>query len=61
MKYEEAYNELQEILENLESGSTPLQQLPTQVKRASQLIKFCKDELRGIQNALSSTVYDEEE
>ncbi len=61
MTYEQALNELQEILSGLESGETPLAQLPIAVQRAGVLIRFCKDELRGVENALSDRVYDEEE
>ncbi len=61
MTYEQAYNELQSILKSIESGAVPLAQLPKHVRRAGKLIQFCKDELRGIENALSDKLYDEEE
>lgn len=60
MTYEEAYKALQSILADMESGETPLHKLPNKVKEASELIRFCKDELRGIEHILSDTVYEEE-
>lgn len=46
MTYEEAYNELQEIVENMEHGSISVDELSAKVKRAAELIAFCKKKLQ---------------
>jgi exodeoxyribonuclease VII small subunit len=43
--YEEAFNELQNILEEIESGNLNVDELTNTVKKATKLIKFCKTKL----------------
>jgi exodeoxyribonuclease VII small subunit len=43
--YREAYSELESILEKLENNELDVDQLTEQVKRASELIKFCRGKL----------------
>ncbi|MFY7990740.1 MAG: exodeoxyribonuclease VII small subunit [Fluviicola sp.] len=45
--YEAAFNELQELINEIENGEISVDQLSEKVKRASVLIKFCKDKLRA--------------
>ena len=44
-KYEEALQELQSIVHRMENDELDIDQLSTQLKRAHQLIKLCKDRL----------------
>jgi len=44
-KYEEAMNELEEIANKMEDGELDIDNLTTQLKRAQQLIKMCKERL----------------
>ena len=44
-KYEEALQELQTIVHRMENDELDIDQLSTQLKRAQQLIKLCKDKL----------------
>ena len=44
-KYEEALQELQSIVHCMENDELDIDQLSTQLKRAHQLIKLCKDKL----------------
>ena len=44
-KYEEAMNELEEIANKMENGELDIDNLTTQLKRAQQLIKMCKERL----------------
>jgi exodeoxyribonuclease VII small subunit len=46
MTYEEAYHELQEIVEKMEHGSIGVDELSAKVKRAAELIAFCKKKLQ---------------
>ncbi len=43
--YEEAYEELQEIVKEIESGTISVDILGEKVKRAGELIRFCKEKL----------------
>ena len=45
MKYEEAYNELQGIVRQMEGEEMDIDQMAEAVKRAQELIKLCKDKL----------------
>lgn len=49
MSYESAYEELQEILTALEEGEIGIDALSDKVKRASELLAFCKEKLRNTQ------------
>ena len=43
--YTEAYEELQEIVSEIERGDISVDELSDKVKRAALLIKICKDKL----------------
>ena len=43
--YKEAFTELEEILLKIESDELNVDDLTAQVKRAAELIKFCKSKL----------------
>ena len=45
MKYEQAVHELETIVQRLENNELNLDELSSELKRAQQLIKFCKDRL----------------
>lgn len=45
IKYENAITELEQIVQQMESGQLDLDTLTTKLKRAQQLIKLCKDRL----------------
>ena len=45
MTYSQAKNELEEIVSAIESGELDVDILTDKVKRASELISFCKDKL----------------
>lgn len=44
--YEAAKAELEEILNELEQGETGIDELAKHVKRASELIRLCREKLR---------------
>lgn len=48
--YEKAYEELQEILSQMEEGEISIDALSDKVKRASELLTYCKDKLRTTQS-----------
>ena len=44
-KYEAAFAELQTILRKMENDELDIDEMSEQLKRAQELIKFCKDKL----------------
>lgn len=45
MKYEDAVSELEQIVRHMENDELDIDQLGEKLKRAQELIKFCKDKL----------------
>ncbi len=45
MKYEQAVKELEQIVGRMENDELDIDQLSDQLKRAKELVKFCKDKL----------------
>jgi exodeoxyribonuclease VII small subunit len=46
LSYEKAMEELQEIISDLQAETVSIDQLSDRVKRAAELIDFCKNKLR---------------
>lgn len=45
INYTEAYSELQKIVSEIEQGNITVDELTEKVKRATELIKICKNKL----------------
>ena len=45
IKYTEAYEELQDIVADIEEGEISVDELSKKVKRATELIRMCKSKL----------------
>lgn len=43
--YQQAFNEIQEILEKIEKGNISIDELSEKVKRAAELMEICKHKL----------------
>ena len=43
--YSKAFNELQEIVAEMENSEITIDELDSRIKRASDLLKICKDKL----------------
>ena len=56
--YEKAKAELEEILEELERGETGVDTLAKHVKRASELIRLCREKLRSTEKEVSGVIND---
>lgn len=56
--YTSAITELEAIVQEIESGEIDVDVLTAKVKRASELIKFCKDNLRNTQKEVEKTLVD---
>ena len=58
MSYSEAFTELQSILSKLENQELDVDQLSEQVKKASELIKFCKSKLHDTEEEIEKILKD---
>jgi exodeoxyribonuclease VII small subunit len=58
LTYTSAITELEAIVQDIESGEIDVDVLTAKVKRASELIKFCKDSLRNTQKEVKKTLVD---
>lgn len=56
LTYEDAMEMLTSILENLEEGSVPIDQLESNIDKANDLVTFCQQKLRLISEKLASKV-----
>ncbi len=56
MTYETALQELNSILKMLESGEITLDDVSVKVKRASELLEFCQQKLRAIENEIDNNL-----
>ncbi len=50
--YEAALNELEALLESLESGQLPLDALLGSYQRGAQLLAFCRSKLEAVENQI---------
>lgn len=54
--YDEAYDELQSIMSDLQDDEISVDELTIKVKRASELIKFCNQKLRSTESQISDII-----
>jgi exodeoxyribonuclease VII small subunit len=59
--YTEAYEELQEIVSEIEGGDISVDELSNKVKRAALLIKICKDKLTVTEGDVNQILKELEE
>ena len=52
LNYEASLQELEALVDRLESGQLPLDQLLTGYQRGAQLLKFCRDQLEAVENQI---------
>lgn len=53
MTYESALEELQRITQNLQEGKIGIDELATQLQRAAELIRFCREKLRSVEKDIA--------
>lgn len=58
ISYSEAFEELQGILEKIENDELDVDKLTERVKRASELIKFCKSRLFETESEIDKILDD---
>ncbi|HEY6956056.1 MAG TPA: exodeoxyribonuclease VII small subunit [Flavisolibacter sp.] len=54
LKYSCAFNELQAIVSEIESGEISVDELSEKVKKAAELIKFCKTKLTSTEEDVNN-------
>ena len=48
MTYQEAYEQLASLVDEIESEAVPLDELPGRIRQATELIAFCQQRLRAV-------------
>ena len=61
MNYTKAYEELQQLVQHMESGQINVDELALKVKRAAELIKICKVKLHETEADVQKILKDLEE
>jgi exodeoxyribonuclease VII small subunit len=61
MKYTDAFEELQEIVQEIQDGEISVDDLAIKVKRAAELIKFCKLKLSTTEEDVNQILKELEE
>lgn len=61
IKYTEAFEELQQIVADIEDGEISVDELSLKVKRASELIKICKTKLSSTEEDVNQILKELEE
>ena len=59
MKFEEKISKLEEIINDLESGNTSLEDSIDKYTNAMKLIKECDDELKNVEEKISKLVTED--
>jgi exodeoxyribonuclease VII small subunit len=58
MKYTEAFEELQRIVSEIETGQISVDELSQKVKRATYLIRICKQKLMSTEEDVTQILRD---
>lgn len=61
LKYTEAFEELQQIVVDIEDGEITVDELSLKVKRAAELIKICKQKLSSTEEDVNVILRELEE
>lgn len=61
IKYTEAYEELQQIVGDIEDGEISVDELSKKVKRAAELLKICKSKLTETEEDVNQILKELEE
>lgn len=56
--YDQAYTELHQILSDLQQSETSVEELTQKIKRASELISFCKTKLRNTEKEIQKLLQE---
>ena len=61
ISYDKAVQEIESILEKIESGDLGVDELAEKVKRVSALLKICREKLRKTEEEIDQILGDEDQ
>lgn len=56
MTYQDAYDQLTELVDEIENEQVPLDELPAKIRLATDLITFCQNRLRAVETEYQQAV-----
>ncbi|MEJ5265755.1 MAG: exodeoxyribonuclease VII small subunit [Bacteroidales bacterium] len=56
LTYQEALNEIEEIVAHIEANKFSIDELGEKVKRVAELVKFCKEKLKYTEQELNKII-----
>jgi exodeoxyribonuclease VII small subunit len=59
LTYQEAFDQLQIISEQIKKEAIPIELLPEQIQKAKALVKYCQELLRKVDEELNDSVEEE--
>lgn len=61
MTYDEALSELKGILQQLQEGQIGMEEMSSKVKRAAELVQYCKEKLRKTEEEVEKLIHKMDE
>jgi exodeoxyribonuclease VII small subunit len=61
LNFDKAFEELQTIVDDIQSDNTSIESLSQKLKRANELVGFCKSKLREIEDEIEEMNNEEDE
>ena len=59
--FDQAYEELQDIVSSLQDDDAGIDSLSSKMKRAKELVEFCRSKLREVEEDIEAIEFDDEE
>ena len=56
MTYQDAYDQLTQLVEEIENEQVMLDDLPDKIRRATELIQFCQQRLRAVETEYQDAI-----
>ena len=61
LTYEQAIAQIEQLAQQMEQGSVPIDELATKLREAQNLIKFCREQLTDADKSVQKILNSEEE
>lgn len=56
MTYQDAYDQLTQLVDEIETEQVPLDDLPNKIRLATELITFCQSRLRAVETEYQQAI-----
>ncbi len=56
MTYQDAYDRLAQLVDEIENEQVPLDELPDKIRLATELITFCQNRLRAVETEYQQAI-----